>query len=410
MFRTIRNIGLAFGLCVISLSVAGMANNQEKGAADPNVLPPESTAYGKSYGEWQAEWWKWAASFPRGSTPMTDPDGRFAAQSQSGHVWFLAGFESGGLPGAPTPETITRTCTVPAGKALFFPVVEMFGFVDPWMYNPEYVPGTPHLEDDFAWFSENEALLRDPIAATMDGATELSCEIDGQPVRNIGRYRTWSTIFTLWLPEDNMFDAIAPSPPYPEGGLPEGVYGPAVDQGCWLMLAPLPVGQHTVHFHSAFVWLFPPEVQTRYHDVTYNLTVVPAGAGNAGSSEARLPGSWLVTVTLGGEGAPPPFESPVSFTADGVMIGSQASSPDLLFTPFHGTWTKTGRREFVFTAICYYWDRTASGVWKCVNKEAVTIEPDGDTYNGQASTVDYGPNGEVLAGTGATHGVRIKAE
>ncbi len=135
-----------------------------------------------------------------------------------------------------------------------------------------------------------------------------------------------------------------------------------------------------------------------------------SGEGNAGSSEARLAGSWLVTVTLGGEGAPPPFESPVSFTADGVMIGSQASSPDLLFTPFHGTWTKTGRREFVFTAICYYWDRTASGVWKCVNKETVTIEPDGDTYNGQASTVDYGPNGEVLAGTGATHGVRIKAE
>jgi hypothetical protein len=117
-----------------------------------------------------------------------------------------------------------------------------------------------------------------------------------------------------------------------------------------------------------------------------------------------------VTVTLGGEGAPPPFESPVSFTADGVMIGSQASSPDVLFTPFHGTWTKTGRREFVFTAICYYWDRTASGVWKCVNKETVTIEPDGDTYNGQASAVDYGPNGEVLASTGATHGVRIKAE
>jgi len=292
--------------------------------------------------------------------------------------------------------------------------VEMFGFVDPWMYNPEYVPGTPHLEDDFAWFSENEALLRDPIAATMDGATELSCEIDGQPVRNIGRYRTWSTIFTFWLPEDNMFDAIAPSPPYPEGGLPEGVYGPAVDQGCWLMLAPLSVGQHTVHFHSAFVWLFPPEVQTRYHDVMYDLTVVPAGAGNAGSSEARLEGSWLATVALP-DGTI--FESPVSFCAGGAVIASDPSVFPLypMTTSYHGTWTKTGRREFAFTVVGFQYDDVddafPNGMYKIIIKETDTIEPDGDTYNGSGTVEFYSLDGTMVGTISTpTHAVRIKAE
>lgn len=133
-----------------------------------------------------------------------------------------------------------------------------------------------------------------------------------------------------------------------------------------------------------------------------------SGETDVGSSEARLEGSWLVTVTI--PDGPPPFEGLMSYTADGVVIGSQPSSPDLLFTPWHGTWTKTGRREFVFTAVCYYWDRTTSGVWKVVNKETVTIEPDGDAYNGQGSCTEYGPNGAVLASTATTHAVRIKAE
>jgi len=140
------------------------------------------------------------------------------------------------------------------------------------------------------------------------------------------------------------------------------------------------------------------------------MPLAQSGEANTGSNEARLEGSWRVTATF--DDGTPPLESPVSFTADGVMIGSQASSVDNLFTPWHGAWTKTGRREFVFTAICLYWDNTLSQVWKCILKETVMIEPDGDTYNGQASGAEYDPNGELRWGTftATTHGVRIKAK
>jgi len=131
---------------------------------------------------------------------------------------------------------------------------------------------------------------------------------------------------------------------------------------------------------------------------------------NIASDEARLEGSWLVTATF--DDGTPLLDSPVSFTADGVMIGSQARSADYLFTPWHGAWTKTGRREFVFTAICLYWDSTLSEGWKVILKEAVTIEPDGDTYNSTSSIVEgFGPNGGHWGPSGAaTHATRIKAE
>ena len=52
---------------------------------------------------------------------------------------------------------------------------------------------------------------------------------------------------------------IAQSPPYsasrcPPGnifGAPEGIYEPAVSEGFWLLLAPLPPGEHVIHFSAA---------------------------------------------------------------------------------------------------------------------------------------------------------------
>jgi len=125
---------------------------------------------------------------------------------------------------------------------------------------------------------------------------------------------------------------------------------------------------------------------------------------------ARLEGSWLATVTFGEGGT---LESPVSFTPGGVMIGSQPSSPDILFTAWHGAWTRKGPRDFAHTAIAFYYDTPNSEVWKIILKETLRIEPDGDTYNSTSSSVEgFGPNGEHWGPTegDSTHGVRIKAE
>ena len=147
------------------------------------------------------------------------------------------------------------------------------------------------------------------------------------------------------------------------------------------------------------------------------LAAVPQPQSSPGyidNNAPQLEGSWLVTVTLG-PGGGSPFESPVSFTADGVMIGSQPSYPDYLFTPWHGAWAKKGHRQFAYTAIAFYWDNTIEGLglWKVILKETLTIERGGDAYNSTSSTVEgFGPDGAHWGPSegDTTHAIRIKAE
>ena len=72
--------------------------------------------------ELTAEWRQWAYSIPTSQNPQEDATGQYCMVGQRGPVWFLAGVFLG------WPGTITRTCTVPEGKALFFPVINQDAF------------------------------------------------------------------------------------------------------------------------------------------------------------------------------------------------------------------------------------------------------------------------------------------
>src|SRR4051794_22907267 len=89
---------------------------------NPGVLPPVSTPYGLTYAQWSARWWQWAFSIPGPVNPLIDTTGAQCAQGQSGNVWFLAGLW---VDPPLVPNTAVRTCTVPSGKALFFPVANI---------------------------------------------------------------------------------------------------------------------------------------------------------------------------------------------------------------------------------------------------------------------------------------------
>ncbi|MFE2529608.1 signal protein [Streptomyces sp. NPDC059382] len=66
----------------------------------------------------QGRWWTWAASSVSDSNPVSDQDGHLCAKGQSGGIWFLAGSFGG---------AVNRTCTVPAGVPVAFPLVNQFG-------------------------------------------------------------------------------------------------------------------------------------------------------------------------------------------------------------------------------------------------------------------------------------------
>ena len=229
--------------------VAGVAR------ADSLVIPPDSTPFGKTYSQWSAAWWQWALSIPVHSPPFSshinhplfDLTGAQCAEGQTGPVWFLGGaFFVNGTPGQTT--TKRAQCTVPSSKALYFPLInaECSLLEGP----PAGCPGS------------SVAALRADIKPFIDGATGLvSADVDGVAIPIPIQFREQSPAFSFTLPPDDLLSAIG------EGPFRPGTYFPSVDDGYYVMLAPLPAGTHRVHF------LGQSTVGPFTLDVTYLLTV-----------------------------------------------------------------------------------------------------------------------------------------
>ena len=195
-----------------------------------------------SFEKLSAEWQQWALSIPTSVNPQLDTNGGHCMVGQRGSVWFLAGVFFGGTGMA------TRTCSVPEGKVLFFPVINSVNIDTPNVcgQGPNRIP----IKD-----------LRAASAAVIDGATNLSVTVDYIPIKNLRRVK--SEVFAVALPEDNVF--VAPCAPLT---VPAGIYSPAVDDGIYVLLMPLPVGHHKLHFHAE------SPAAGIIEDVTYNLAVV----------------------------------------------------------------------------------------------------------------------------------------
>jgi len=187
-----------------------------------------------------AAWWQWVLSIPVDENPLLDTTGEKCMVGQRGDVWYLAG-----TFGAPT---VIRNCTVPAGTAFFVPVINFVNIDTPNVcgQGPDRIP----VSD-----------LRAAVAPLIDGATNLSITVDGAAVNNMRRIK--SGVFAVTLPDDNLFDA----PCAFAGGVPPGVYSPAIDDGYYAQVNALSAGPHVVHFHAESSGGFTL-------DVTYILDVV----------------------------------------------------------------------------------------------------------------------------------------
>ena len=198
--------------------------------------------------ELAAAWWQWAYSKPVGDSPLiggytgTDRcDGTPVSPTQ-GKQWFLAGTSDG--------SKVVRTCTMPVGTHLFFPVVNVVGI--PFPANPLETKETERA----AAIARMDAVLgaRDFFSlVTVDGKMVKSNRI-GRATYSLGT----GPYFTLTLPKDNVF------------GQPAGEYEATAD-GLWVTLPPLPPGVHTIHFEAS-----APSVGVSQNN-TYILTVVNKG-------------------------------------------------------------------------------------------------------------------------------------
>ena len=206
---------------------------------NPGVLPPHAGAYGMTYGEWSAAWWEWVTSFPADQNPLVPEVEVDCELGQAGPVWFIAGTTGG---------TAVRTCTVPAGKAIFFPIVNYLN--DYPCPDPTFQPAPGQSLEDF---------LTEGANFFIDQVSGLEVEVDGAPLQNLFDYRATSELFTFTGdPSLVAFDACIT-------GTPQS----GVSDGYWVLLRPLAVGEHTIHF-SGEIEVFGFEMDTTYH-----LTVAP---------------------------------------------------------------------------------------------------------------------------------------
>jgi len=242
--------GPCAGLLILTVAAAlcvGSVRAQEGNAGNPGVLPLGSTPFGMSYAEWHTAYWNWLMSIPADTNPSYHVSGDFdASVGQTGHVWFLPGTHG---------WDVVRDATIPSGTPL---CVSLQSYL---------VWGWPNVPPAVAAFSNYLTQVADTSA--------VSCEIDGVPVDNPDLYTGVSPATPMVLPEDNL------------PGYPAGTYGMKMDFGSFLLLAPLSVGQHTLHWHAEFTLLPappppgsppppPPPYPRASQDVTYLITVVPS--------------------------------------------------------------------------------------------------------------------------------------
>jgi hypothetical protein len=96
---------------LVGVSSAGTTSDNRQSA--PTI---DGRLFDLSAGALSVAWWRFVMSKPVDANPLKDPTGAECAQGQSGPVFFLGGSFGAGA-------AVRDKCVVPAGKVLFFPVI-----------------------------------------------------------------------------------------------------------------------------------------------------------------------------------------------------------------------------------------------------------------------------------------------
>jgi len=190
-------------------------------AGESYLLPPDAVVANRTQEDWSRVWWQWAATFERFESPVADQTGERCAGHQSGDVWFLAGTYE-------TQRTF-RTCRVPRGKHLFFPLIN-------YVVMPNGAP------------IKCQSVMN-TAARTTEGVSNLVLRIDGERYGDLARHRqATGDCF-------NLGELVTP---------PVRMY-PSAANGYYVMLRPLPPGTHVIDLGG----ILPSMAQA----VTYTLIV-----------------------------------------------------------------------------------------------------------------------------------------
>jgi hypothetical protein len=189
------------------------------------IFSPCMSPYGLSYVEWVIKWWQRMFSISAENNPANDDTGKNCACMQTGPVWFLAG--------TVVSSTIVRECNIPVGKAILFPIINT-------ERSTTELPGAP------------DSHLVNAATNDINQVNHLDVVIDGVAIQDFPKYRVVTPPFYVTIPTNNFMRL--------EPGRTR-----MVSDGFWILLNPMSVGKHMIHFIGR-----DPNLQL---DVTYNLVI-----------------------------------------------------------------------------------------------------------------------------------------
>jgi hypothetical protein len=217
-------------LVMSAITSSAIAQSTKSGV---KLYPLDSKSYGSTYGEWTAKWWQWTLSIPKDTNPGGDMTGKNCALKQSGPVWFLSGTFGG---------SATRVCTIPSGKAILLPLINA---------ECDY-KAKPNLK--------TESQLLACAKSENEGITGLDASVDGVKTPGLSNFRVQSPLFNITYIPNNI------------NGAPIGTTQ-GISDGYWVMLKPLPVGDHTIHLAGSVVNYAEGTLNNFANEVTYHIKV-----------------------------------------------------------------------------------------------------------------------------------------
>ena len=233
------------GLLVVGALVALLGATVALAAnPNPGVFPIQSKPYGQTYGQWSARWWQYAFQQPNLNICATDKPGS--------RVTFLAGTADGTIA--------DRSCTVPVGNAIMFPILNVEWSVVEAEAQQQATPGQSCLLPGQP-NGTNDAALQACATAQANHVTKLEAKVDGVSLQGLSNYRAVSPPFNFTSAPGNPLGVCQPG----------GCDSHGVADGFWIMLTPLRPGTHTIQFSGE---AFFPELNITFvTGATYHLTV-----------------------------------------------------------------------------------------------------------------------------------------
>ena len=202
-----------------------------------SIFPPESKPYGLTYDEHAQNFWKWLLSIPANENPIDDTKGDKCTVGQTNtnsSVFYLG----------PGEGKMERMCTVPAGKGLVIPVMEV-------EQSDKELPGA------------SVEVLTNAAKKDQDSVNSLYLKVDNEEYtyNDLLKYRIQPTEpFEVIFPDNGIF------------GVADGGPSQVVADGFYILTEPLTAGNHTVHFRSSLICPDVGCIEPAFaQDVNYNI-------------------------------------------------------------------------------------------------------------------------------------------